>query len=220
VLGMVLAATPSGAQVRAGLVGGVNRSSLRDKHEDIAYGSRVGFTVGGVVDLALTDVVGLRFEPRYIQKGGTGDNVALRERYEVRATMLEMPLLLKVSFGETTQPYLLAGPTAGLTLTSRVSGEDSGISFNGDLANVTRRIEIGLAVGAGLSHQFRRVTTFIEGRYVVSVTNMMRTGEVSLMAEGIAGSRPATFDEEEDQYRYRGLQALVGFTVPVGRRER
>lgn len=218
-LTMILAATPGGAQVRVGLLGGMNRSTFTDQHEDITYGSRVGFTVGGIVDLALTDVVGFRFEPRYIQKGGTGKNAALRESYELRAAMLEVPLLLRVTFGKSA-PYLLAGPTAALTLTSRLSGEHSGISFSGDMADVTRRLELGLAAGAGMRHRVSRFTAFVEGRYVVGFTNLMETGEVFLTAAGSAGSQPASFNEVEDQYKYRGFQVLLGFTLPVGVREK
>ena len=213
---MALAGNPAGAQTRVGLMGGVNRSSYNDTHEDAVHSSRVGFAVGGVLDLSITDAVGLRVEPLYIQKGGSVEDAALREEATLKASMLEVPLLVTLGFGETTRPYLLAGPTVGVMLTSDVSGSDSGISYVGHMMGVTERFDVGVGVGGGLSHGFDRLTAFVEGRYVWGLTNLMKGGEVELSSPGTSIAVTIPVDEEDDRYDYRGLQILFGLTVPLG----
>ena len=128
--------------------------------------------------------------------------------------MIELPVFATLTWGEETRPYLLAGPTVAVMLASDIEGEISGIPVQGDMMDVTERFELGFGVGGGLSHSFERVDVFIEGRYVWGISDMMKGGQVELHSGSL--SIEADFDDDDDWYKYRGAQILVGFTLPVG----
>jgi hypothetical protein len=123
----VLFALPARAQVKVGLVGGVNIADLSGKDlngSEIDFSSRAAFGAGGVLDATMSKNTGLRFELLYLQKGaefkatdpdlGTV-TVAFKEAY------VEMPILLKIDLGSSaTQPYFIAGPTIGFNLSSKL----------------------------------------------------------------------------------------------------
>jgi hypothetical protein len=119
-------------------------------------------------------------------------------------------------FGETTRPYLVAGPTVGFVLTSHMAGSDTGVPFEADLMPVTQRLDVGVGVGGGLSRDVGRVATFVEARYVWGLTNLVKAGEAELTSPGTSFTMNVTFDEEANEYTYRGLHLLLGFTVPLG----
>jgi hypothetical protein len=168
------------------------------------------------VDVPFTDALGLRLEPVYTQKGGSARNDALQEEATLKASFLEMPVFLRLGVGQTTRPYLLAGPTFGVVLSSDLSGSDTGVPFEGDLMPATKRLDVGVGVGGGVSRDMGRVAGFVEARYVWGLTNLAKTGEVELTSPGTSFSMSITLDEEGSEYKYRGLQILVGFTVPLG----
>ena len=215
---IALLAGPAVAQTRVGLIGGANSSGYHAPQDGADHSNETGFVVGAVVDLFFTDVLGLRLEPMYIRKGGSAGSAAVQEEVTLEASLLELPVFLTLGFGETTRPYLLAGPTFGYVLTSKLSGSDTGIPFEGDLLPVTERLDVGVGVGGGLSRDLGRVSGFLEARYVWGLTNLAKTGEVVLTSPGTSFSTSLTLDKEVDEYKYRGLQILIGFTAPLGGR--
>ncbi len=210
---LIATAAPASGQIRLGLVSG---ASLGDYHSDdnAEHSLRTGFAIGGVVDFDLTEMLGLRLEPMYIQKGGTGEDTSIQEKATLESSMIEIPVFVTLEWGEETRPYLLAGPTVAVMLASDIEGEISGIPVQADMMDVTERFELGFGVGGGLSHSFERVDLFIEGRYVWGISNMMKGGDVTLTSGSL--STVVDFDKDEDWYKYRGMQILVGFTLPVG----
>ncbi len=208
--------SPAGAQVRVGLISGVNRTRYEAPNDDAAHSSRTRYAVGGVVDFSLADVFGLRAEPMFIQKGGSAHDVPGDRNTTLRTSMLEVPVLASVGFGETTRPYLVAGPTFAVVLSTRIVTASGGIRYEGDLDAVTPRLEMSAGVGGGLSHDFGHVAGFVESRYVWGLTNLMENGDVAMSAADGAADAMISFDHEIHRYRFRGLQVLVGLTVPLG----
>jgi hypothetical protein len=207
---------PAAAQVTVGLTAGVNRS---DYHADVGnavHSSRMGVVLGGVLDLPVAGAVSLRVEPLYIRKGGSAEDAALREEITIGASVLEVPLFARLELGEGGRPYLLGGPTLGFLLNSDLTGSDTGIPFEANLMDVSRRFDFGVGLGAGWTQGFGRVGAFLEGRYVWGLTNLMKGGDLVLSSPGTPVTATVTFDEEDDRYEYRGLQFLLGFSVPVG----
>ena len=207
---------PAGAQVRVGLVSGVNRTRYEAPNDDAAHTSRTRYTVGGVLDVSLTDILGLRAEPMFIQKGGSAQDGPGDRNTTLRASMLEAPVLVTAGCGETTRPYLVAGPTFAMVLSNRIVTASGGILYEGDLGDVTPRFEVSLGVGGGLSHDFGHVAGFVESRYVWGLTNLMENGDVAMSASDGAADAMISFDHEIHRYRFRGLQVLGGLTVPLG----
>ena len=210
---LIGSAAPVSGQIRIGLVGG---ASLADyKSDDNAeHSMRTGFAIGGVVHLELTEMVGLRLEPMYIQKGGNGEDASVQQKATLKSSMIELPAFATLTWGDETRPYLLAGPTVAVMLASDIEGEISGIPVQGDMMDVTERFELGFGIGGGLSHSLERVELFIEGRYVWGISDLMKGGQVPLTTG--AFSIDADFDDDTDWYKSRGAQILAGFTIPVG----
>ncbi|MFG1691666.1 porin family protein [Gemmatimonadota bacterium] len=204
---------PASGQIRVGLVSGASLSDYRSD-DNAEHSMRTGLAVGGVVDFHLNDRFGLRLEPMYIQKGGTGEDASVQETATLESSMIELPVFATLEWGEETRPYLLAGPTVAVMLASDLKGEISGIPVQGDMMDVTERFELGFGVGGGLSHSFDRVDVFIEGRYAWGISDMMKGGQVELYNASL--SIPVDFDDDDDWYKYQGAQILAGFTVPVG----
>ncbi|MCK5650933.1 MAG: outer membrane beta-barrel protein, partial [Gemmatimonadetes bacterium] len=102
---LIAAAVPASGQIRVGLVSG---ASLGDYHSDdnAEHSLRTGFAIGGVVDFDLTEMLGLRLEPMYIQKGGTGEDTSIQEKATLESSMIEIPVFVTLEWGEETRPYL------------------------------------------------------------------------------------------------------------------
>jgi hypothetical protein len=210
---LIVSAAPVSGQMQVGILGGVNFAKY-DADEPAEHTSRIGLVLGGVAEFALNERFGLRLEPVLIQKGGTGEDASVQEKATLEQAMFELPVLLTLGWGETTRPYLLAGPTLAAVVTSRIEGEMQGIPMEGDLKEVTETFELGMAVGAGVAHSLGRVSAFVEARYLRGFSNMQKGGD-ALFTTG-PFSTTVTFDKEDNEYHLRGIQLLAGLTIPVG----
>jgi len=208
---LALHSLPASGQLSVGLLAGGNLSTFESK-ADYSMTHRTGLVIGGVLHVPLTERVGLRFEPLFIHKGGTGEDASVEEETTLLSSHLELPGMVQVTFGTDTRPYLLLGPTLGIVLSSKVEATVSGIPFEGDLMDTTESFEFGLGFGGGVSHTFENFSAFIEGRYVWGLSNMQKGGEVELSSGQL--TTQVAFDKEDNEYSNRGLQILVGFTLP------
>lgn len=124
--------------LEVGLRAGTSFSTFRGNTEVLRRGTsytlkwRTGVQVAGHVGVPLNDVLRLRPELRFAQKGaivegtrpfsppGTGGDAAIREPY--RLSYLQLPVLLeaRLPVGERVQASLLLGPAAALTLGTEI----------------------------------------------------------------------------------------------------
>ena len=209
---LALHSLPASGQLSVGLLGGGNLSTFESKADYSTTTRRTGLVIGGVLHVPLTERVGLRFEPLFTQKGGTGVDASVEEETTLSSSFLEVSGMVQVTFGTDTRPYLLFGPTMGVVLASKVEANVSGIPLEGDLMDTTERFELGLGFGGGVSHAFEGFSVFLEGCYVWGLSNMQKGGEVELSSGQIAAQ--VTFDKEDNEYFHRGLRILAGFTLP------
>ncbi len=199
-------AVPAQAQVDIGIIGSVNFATISGEDLDgeaLVSDRRTLYGFGGVLDVHLNEHWSLRTEPMYLQKGTQnidGDEVSYKAEY------LEVPLFLKLSLGSgSARPYVMAGPSVGFRLNSELSIEDEGISGTFDADEVTESMDFGIDFGAGLSLRLSGVSFFVEGRYDLGVADVFTGGE-------IAGQ----VSDDVDVFT-RGLQAMVGITIPLVR---
>ena len=206
-----------GAQIRMGVVGGVNFADLETPGESEVSGRTV-FGIGAVFDFGLSENFILCLEPMYIQKGGRveeGEDVNSDPGGWVKSSFIEIPLFLKATYGSRIRPYLMAGPIIGTLLNSDLELDAYGLSFKGDMEEVTRRIDFGLGFGAGITIPIRFFSLFIEGRYTLGLSNLQRGGTFEVSAGPMA--IPIEFDKEDDKYKNRGFQILAGIAFSLGR---
>lgn len=120
--------------------------------QDILVDSQMGFNVGLITNLRLTEYVDLRFEPglyygqRNLHFPHMTDPVdALRE---VKSTYIHFPLLLKFSSKRmgNVRPYVLGGISSDMNLSSNANSKDDNSSNRFRMLKNTSNYELGLGI--------------------------------------------------------------------------
>lgn len=189
---------PASAQMNLGVLGGVNlaKLSIDPEPEGVDFSNRTVFGFGGVLDYGLNESVAFHVQPMYLQKGGkvAAGNMA---KAESKLAYLEIPVMLKYAFSANDiKPYIMAGPTIGFNLSSKVEytfGDSSGEEDNKD---DTKTIEFGLDFGAGVSLPLSTNFIFVEARYALGLTDL--------------------FEATDTDTKTKGIQIFAGITFPPG----
>ena len=204
------------AQHRVGVVGGLNVTKLEvaTPGPETEISSRTVFGLGGVIDLRLHKNISLLMQPMYLQKGALVADLNDNIEFPFKFAFFELPVLLKAEFGSSIRPYLMAGPTVGYLLSAKVKGKVASITFEGDMKEVTERIDFGLSFGAGLNYPLRTGTIFLQGSYELGLTNMQKGGPFEISAGPV--SETIVWDKNEDEYKNRGFQIMAGSMFPLG----
>ena len=124
----------------------------------------LGFTLGCGFNLPLgTGPISVQPELNYIQKGFKSemdfDGTVLDTRWKVG--YLELPVLVKASFGEATKFYLNAGPSIAMGLGGKMKVKSNGMSvdvdikfgdndFSEDAVYIEKRMDFGVQFGGGV----------------------------------------------------------------------
>lgn len=214
---MILAATVSAQQLYIGAIGGVNFADLNledDRGEKQDISTRNGFGFGGVLEMHLGQNFYLQLEPMYLQKGGVlHQEPPNPEEIEFKMSFVEIPLFLKIQFGEQIRPYIMGGPTVGFLLSSKLESEISGLLFKADLEDITGKVDFGVGVGAGVSVPLDNSNIFLDGRYTLGLTNLNKGGTYQARAGDIVVEGEI---QEEVDASSGGFQIMVGVAFPIG----
>lgn len=126
--------------------------------KDIFVKRSMGFNVGLISNLRLTEYIDLRFEPGlyYGQRdlyfpGIADENDAFRE---VKSTYIHFPLLLKFSSKRigNVRPYVLGGLSADLNLSSNADSVDDNSANRFRLTKNTTNYELGIGIDLYLEY--------------------------------------------------------------------
>lgn len=126
--------------------------------EDVTVDSQIGFNVGLITNLRLTEYIDLRFEPGlyYGQRNlhfphFTDSQDALRE---VKSTYIHFPLLLKFSSKRigNVRPYVLGGLSSDMNLSSNAKSKDDNSSNRFRMMKNTNNYELGLGIDLYLEY--------------------------------------------------------------------
>ncbi len=209
----LLIVAPAGAQTNLGVIGGLNIADLHGKDVDgdkIDFSSRTAMGVGGLLEIGLGEKVALRFEPMYLQKGGEFDEIDAdlgAVKFSTKTADVEVPILLKLDLSSTaTRPYLIAGPTIGIIVTSKIELSAPGVSAEIDIDEITKSTELAFTLGGGVSFPAGKSVLFLEGRYAFGLTDIVDDGAVDFMGERL--------DLEAD-IKTKGLQIMGGIAFPL-----
>jgi opacity protein-like surface antigen len=216
-LGLVLLcafglAMPASAQVRLGLIGGLNLANVSiDPDSDPKASNLTAFGAGGVVHIRLAENLALQLEPMYLQKGAKQEgsfsdpNVGtISFDVKTKANYIEVPAMFKVAFGtNTTKPYVMAGPTIGFLMSAKQTGSASAFGtveqINEDIKDSVKSIDFGVGFGGGVSFPAGNNALFVEGRYTLGLTNINDDPE-----------------DTETKINTKGIQIMAGITFPLG----
>jgi hypothetical protein len=207
------------AKLQLGIIGGMNFSTadveVMEEGADIS-GTTV-FGIGGVLDYSLNQTFSLRLEPMYLQKGIGKSELDIEPGVEwsLESSYLELPIFFKAEFGNDIRPYIMAGPSFGLLLSSELRAEFAGITLKGDPKDATENIDVGAVFGGGINYPMDRFSVFLEGRYSYGFTNNIKGGTVNISGGNI--TQDIEWDKETDIIKNRGFQIMAGITFPLGR---
>lgn len=198
VLGALLGILPGTAngQISLGAHGGIhtNRVAIRGIAEEWRPNNRTLVAVNTGIFAEIPLMNGFSFQPglSYIEKGfrvsaSTEDfdlgNLPISAGVEAipRLRYLELPLLLKYTYGEgPVRPYLFVGPHFSYALDGVVDYRATAIlTFDLGRSNINldndiyRRFEIGGIAGLGLEFDTGPLTTFFQGSFQHGFTNLL-----------------------------------------------
>ncbi len=172
---------------------GVTISKIGADHTE-GMKSKIGFTLGAGFNFELNDMVSLQPELNFIQKGfkygntETFDGGTLTVDGKETINYLEIPVLVKLTFGDATKFFVNAGPSVGLGLGGKYEGAAtfSGGGFtesetvngkvkfgdapeNSDDSYYDNRLDLGFQLGAGVLIAEKVI---IDIRYGSGLTNL------------------------------------------------
>jgi len=174
--------------------------------------ARTLFGVGGFFGLSLNEYMSVRFEPMFLQKGGSYTKPS-SPSMDIKTSQLELQLLLKAGMGEKIRPYIFAGPSMSIVLDANVTIDAAGRLFEGDFMKVLKGTEYGAVFGAGVSAPVWAGSVFIEGRYAFGFSNMMKGGTYDVTS----GSITMPVDTQPgDDLKTMGFQIMIGYQLPLG----
>ena len=211
------------AQNRIGITGGLNLAkfkldiNLEDsifENKDVSNRSLFGF--GIVADFRLKDNLYLRIEPKYLKKGGNKQEEMPSPGFKVAYTYFELPVYFKYEFGNGGfKPYLITGPTIGFLSSTDVELSMAGVTFTGDMKDVTKSTDFGFGFGCGITYKLGNFDVFIQGCYTLGLKNISKAGSFDIVSGVITESVTV---EEDDSFKNRGIQIMAGLTIPFGKK--
>ena len=201
-----------------GVVGGANFADLNIEFVDKSITnydieSRTLFGVGGVFGIAVNRYLSVQIEPMYLQKGGLFTRPPNPEM-TIQSNQIELPLLVKAGIGETIRPYVIGGLFVSFVLDASIELEMAGRSWEGDLTQILKSTEYGAVFGAGISLPVWKGSIFVEGRYVLGLSNLNEGGNVNLTSGDLVLAGPQT--DPGDSIETKCMQVMVGFQLPLG----
>lgn len=171
---MALVAVPVQSQVRFGVKGGLNISSVHFNREIVGDDNVTGFNIGPMIEGTLP-LIGVGFDAAilYSQKG-----LGLKDRDDVKNDYIDVPVNLKWKFGlPILKGYLTAGPYVGF----RVGGEkfwdipelvgdqlqaksfNAGLNFGAGV-EVIKHLQVGFNYALGLTNDYSTSKGDLDGK--------------------------------------------------------
>jgi hypothetical protein len=200
----------SGKGLSIGIRGGVNALLNEFLPDDGLEGgggtsqTTPGFMGGVVINYGIGNVFSIQPEILYARRSVkyAGEDAGQKFSLQYSANAIEVPLLLKLSFGRKTRFFVNAGPYVAYGLDARVKLVVDGQTQVDEKQKLTKddaRLEYGIAGGLGVSIPVGRGSLMVEGRYNYSLGNNADPKPAEYVSQQVA-----TFS--------------VGYLFPLGRR--
>ncbi|MFC5409844.1 porin family protein [Larkinella bovis] len=200
----------SGSGLSVGIRGGVNallNEFIPTEDLEGATGqseTAPGFTGGVVINYGIGNVFSIQPEILYTRRSMKFAGEEVGQKYSLQASVntVEVPLLLKLSFGRKTRFFINAGPYAAYALDARVKFVVDGQTMVDETQKLTKdddRLEYGVTGGLGVSIPAGPGSLLIEGRYHYSLGTDADPKPTDYVSQQVA-----TFS--------------VGYLFPLGRR--
>ncbi len=163
-----MAGNSSAQGLSFGIKGGLNMANYTGSDAD-GMKMKMG-AVGGA--FACFDLVALKIQPELLfsQKGAktSGTMGTIPYTGSVTANYVEIPVLLKYSFGAVIVPSIYVGPSLGILMSATSKVEASGYSASMDMKDFYNSTDLGLVIGAEVKTPMK---LSFEARYEMGLTN-------------------------------------------------
>jgi hypothetical protein len=201
------------AQTKVGVIGGLNHAHFSGPTK---FNSRYLSGFGFILEKSLNDHFSIVAEPLYLQKGGILPADNGRPEMKIKGSFIEIPIFLKFSMPGSKEfnPYLIAGPYAGVKLSMEMDAEIADVAFSADLDPVTKTFDFGLEIGGGFELTLKSLSIFVEGRYSFGLVDLHKNGTFQFSGGGITSDE--TLDDS-NEYKPRGFQLMIGAKIPIGK---
>jgi opacity protein-like surface antigen len=161
-----------------GLEAGINIANVNVTPSTSTSG-RTGLIIGGIADIGFTPQLGIVTGIRYVMKGYSNtftNQGGVSQTDNVKLNFIEFPALFKVKFPLTeVKPYLIGGPTLGISVSSTVESTAGTQSATSDVSSSVESIDFGLLFGAGLDFNIGpKMDLFAQGGYSLGLSNILK----------------------------------------------
>jgi hypothetical protein len=206
-----------GQKYYAGIIGGLNFADMdvitRGMEQRMEFRQEHG--IGGILGLQLNRNISLQIEPSYLKKGGLLKISEINSNVNIIFSTLEIPLLLKIGFGNQIQPYFITGPTLGYNFTAQSELTYEMLNIDVDMMNVVKRFDFGIDWGGGISIPLGTASFFLEARYNFGITNLVKEG---VMEFGLGNTELIELPfAKNDKFKNKGLKLMTGIIIPLGK---
>ena len=195
------------AQTAIGLKFGIQISKLKPDwtyNSEIEYESATaGANIGAIFNFGYDNLVSFQMELNYSQKGSIYGFAG--EDYKLVFEYIELPLLLKFSFGKSDLKYFgLVGPYAAYPVIMKETYVDEEYSM--DLRELwefggSEFIVLGIQIGGGITYDMGPGRLLVELRYCLGLNSLMWD----------------YYDDDEVLYDSNVLQLSIGYLFTFGK---
>lgn len=177
------------SEAKFGFRAGVNISKQEFKQGNLTVEpkSKFGLDLALVTDLPLGEIISFGPELHWLQKGYKIEDIG-GPIEEATATFnyLELPLLVKLNFGEEAKFFVMGGPSVGYILSGKIENDGVGEDPDWDFIN---RLELGAHLGAGVAVG----PLVIDVRYLLGISNISDIPDTEVHNTGFGGGLSLMF---------------------------
>jgi hypothetical protein len=196
------------SQTYLGFFVGINNGKLKgDAPRRASYKSSIGFNGGIYLDVKVSKLITLSFQPTYTQEGArvfytVPDQKEPVDSLRIRLNYFAIPILVKVS-SLNQRFYALAGVETGFLLDgyAKYTETEEQTSLTDEIA----QINLSVVFGAGLRFPLKFGRIYLELRYAQSIIDL-------------------TDEEVDESYVPRiktaGTRLNVGYEIPLSKRKK
>jgi len=144
--------------------GHLSKYAVEPEGAGVEWKNKMGFLVGGGIELFSVPYISLEIEGLYFRKGSKVEIIGVEGDYTL--DVISIPALIKVKIMPGPSPYVLAGGEFSYILTHKLDDVD--------IKNTTKSIDYGVIFGAGYEMSMPGASLFFEGRYHLGVANILK----------------------------------------------
>jgi len=144
--------------------GHLSKYAVEPEGAGIEWKNKMGFLVGGGIELFSVPHISLEIEGLYFRKGSKVEIIGVEGDYTL--DVISIPALVKVKILPGPSPYVLGGGEFSYILTHKLDDVD--------IKDITKSYDYGVIFGAGYEMSMPGASLFFEGRYHLGLNNILK----------------------------------------------